>query len=156
MCPHQILRRQFSLHRFRSAPNQRTELPFAAERAERRANRLSPGLQRRGAGQARREDPLRTAKDEAHDLEAELRKQAYAWMDLGDRMFRERRFEEALSAYGEASTADPKSAEAEYKKGLAAIELGRRDEAANAFDRALARDPNHAAAREQRRRLQSP
>jgi len=110
--------------------------------AERRASRLP-----HAGGPAAARGNAQPVQEEAAALEETLRQQAVELIREGDRLFAVRRFADALVAFRQAAEADEGSAEAEYKAGLAAAELGRTGDAAAAFERALARDQGHAAAR---------
>ena len=120
-----------------------------AASAERRAARLPPPAT--GPAASRAYSP--PAADEAVALEQTLRQQARELIREGDKLFSVQRFADALAAYRQAAEADEGSAEAEYKAGLAAAELGRNGDASAAFERALQRDPSHAQARERLDRL---
>jgi len=126
-----------------------------AQRAELRHRQLRPDAAAPARTAASPTGPVETARAEIGFLEAERRRRAAELVRHGDRLFRAERYDEAMAAFRQAAEADPASADAEYKTGLAAMELGKREEAAAAFDRALQRDPGHVDAREQRRRLTS-
>jgi Flp pilus assembly protein TadD len=66
-----------------------------------------------------------------------------AYMSYGDHA-------QALAILDMLAEASPKDKRGHFGRGAALLGLGRRDEAREAFDRALALDPDYEAARQQR------
>ena len=73
-------------------------------------------------------------------------KTAKEWIEEGNTFSDLKRYEEALSAYGQAIHLDPNNAPAYNNKGVALRYLQRYDEAIVAFDQAIRLDPNFADA----------
>jgi tetratricopeptide (TPR) repeat protein len=75
---------------------------------------------------------------------------AYFWSLKAGALYKQGKYNEAITAYDEAIRLDPNRALVWNNKGTALSELGKYDEAIEAYDEAIRLDPNLAIARNSR------
>ena len=80
---------------------------------------------------------------------------APSWLTYGHSLYKQARYAEALSAYQQAATMDPKDAVAQQSLGNALLQLGRGAEALQAFQHSLELNPNNPALADYVQKLKS-
>lgn len=99
------------------------------------------------AGQAQRAEMVKMHLEYVQEVEAQKERtrkiDVQEWLDKGGKLFKEDRYEEALSCCDEALRIDPQDASAWHNKGMALGNLGRYEEVLSCCEEALRIDPQY-------------